>query len=516
MAASPAFKRYLLFPRSTHWLNPRADPSSTGAMAFALDDRILSRYRARVDALTTLDDAYARLGLDPVAAGSERLSVWEGWAKTHREAARALPRHEADALVEALRRAREQKMDGGDCMEHVSLTPKKALYLLQGWRGSALAWNSLPRAEQQSKRMQRSGKAIVNACCLRRDLDAEKGQSRDFMSALAECVVFAERHLAELWTGDLNHRILFELVLSAPRVLAEPLARKLPAAVDVPAAAQHMYERAVVCLLRSRHAGAAQRVGDLVLGEAWSFETATAWRWRLAGHLVRYASAAGARVLLACLAMEPAAMACRASGLRTLKDCLNMEATSEGLPMLVPLQLSLAARLAESAWGRAAQRREANRRGSLLSCVLQRAQAMSQVTAHLGQEEDAPLVYLTSKTTPAVETLQRFVEHLLAQGAALPLQDLPERPPLAAEGGARPALLDAACASPASSDDSQATTPQQLATAASSLPVCCVWCAPPILYWAYVPLLQGTTVGTALMLSVPTCVRPTTPLAHDS
>jgi len=477
-------------------------------MAIALDDHILSLYRTRVDALTALDDAYARLGLDPAAAGSERLHVWEAWAKTHRKAVRALPRHEANALAEALRHARQQKMDGGDCMEHVPLTLERALYLLQDWRDNALAWNSLPRAEQRSEPMQRTGKAIVNACCLRRGLDAEKAQCRDFMSALAENVVFAGRHLAELWTGDLNHRIFFELVLSAPHVLAEPLVRQLPAAALVPTTAQDIYERAVVCLLRSRHAEAAHRVGELVLGETWSFETASAWRQRLAGHLVRFASAAGSRVLLACLAMDPAAMASltsRASGIRVLKDCLNMEATAEGMPMLVPLQLRLAARLAELAqadatWGCAAQR-QPGRKGSrrLLSCVLERAKAMAQAAAPLGQEEGAPLVYLTSKTTPAVETLQRFVARRLAQGAA-------------PEGGARPALQDAACTSPASSDDSQATTapPQQLATAtpsaASSSPACCVWCAPPVLYWAYMPVQQGTAVGTALVLGVPTCV----------
>jgi len=506
-------------------------------MAMVLDEGILSLHRARVDALTLLDDAYARLGLDPAAAGGERLSVWEGWAKTHREAVRALPRHEAAALADALRHARQQKMDGGDCMEHVRLTPDEALHLLKDWCENALAWNSLPRAEQRRKPMQSRGKAIVNACCLRRDLDAEKAQNYDFMSALAECVVFAERHLAELWTGDLNHRILFELVLSAPCVLAELLARQLPAAAHVPAAAQHIYERAVVCLLRSRHAEAAQRVGEVVLGEAWNLETANhddkaeeehaAWRQRLAGHLVRFASAAGSRVLLACLAMEPAAMASlasRASGIRVLKDCLNLEATTEGMPMLVPLQLRLAARLAElvqadpTTWARAAQR-QPGRKGSrrLLSCVLERVKAMAPAAAHLEeQEEEAPLVYFTSKTTPAVECLQRFVEHRLAQGAAPSLQDLLEtgRPPLAAGGGAQPLLQDAACASPASSDDSQATTAsgQQLATAtpsaASSLPAGCVWCAPPILYWAYMPVQQGTTVGTALVLSVPTCVLP--------
>ncbi len=197
-------------------------------MAVAPADHSLGLCPAPVGALSALDEAYARLGLDPAASGSERLSVWEGWARAHRGAARALPPREADALAEALRHAREQKMDGGDCMEHVPLAPEEARRLLQDWRDNALAWNGLPCAEQRSEPMQRTGKAVVNACCLRRDLDAEKAQSRDFMSALAECVVFAGRHLGELWTGDLSHRILFELVLSAPRVLAEPLARQLP------------------------------------------------------------------------------------------------------------------------------------------------------------------------------------------------------------------------------------------------------------------------------------------------
>ena len=432
-------------------------------MAFALDDRILSLSCARAHALATLDGAYARLELDPAAVGNERLRVWEGWAKTYREAVRALPQHEADALAEALRHARRQKMDGGECMEHVQLTLVEARCLLQAWRETALAWNSLPRAEQRSESMQRTGKALVNACCLRRGIDAEKAQNRDFVRALDECVVFAQRHLADLWTGDFNHRIVFELVLSAPRVLAEPLVRRLPVATHVPAAARHIYERAVVCLLRSQHAEAAQRVGDLVLGEVWNFQTASAWRQRLAGYLVRFASAAGARVLRACLAMAPAAMAslaCKASGILVLRDCLNMDATPEGMSMLVPLQLRLAARLVElvledPTWGCAPQPGRKGRRRRP-SWVVERVKAMSQAAARLGQAEGAPPVHLTSMATPAVETLH--------------LQDF------------------------------------LTASSLCNLPVSCVWCAPPVLYWGYVPVQQGATMGTALVLSVPTCV----------
>ena len=270
-------------------------------------------------ALARLADAYARLGLDQAAYGSERIFVWAAW----RGSLELLSQSELDALGAVRHEAARRRGNGADCMEHIALKPARQVELLRAWHHSALHWNALALRQQREQELLRAGKELVNACCLRRHRDIWKRYSTDYLHALALCVRLAERHAAELWCGDLNHRIFFQLVLAAPRRLAPLLARLLPHLHQVSPALRDIYERAVVCLLRSRHRGALSLLESKVLGRAIDDYSYT--ERRLLGHLVRLASPGAAHVIAALAALPQAQlqrMLRKTSGARLLKDCL--------------------------------------------------------------------------------------------------------------------------------------------------------------------------------------------------
>ena len=255
-----------------------------------------------LQALAGLQSAYERLGLDPHAQGEERASVWRVWAREHRldDLAEAPLLRSVLALVH-LQRTLE------DTVEHLPLSPRTQLQRLQQWERHALAWNRLPRPAQRCVALQRQGKETVNACCLRRDRDRWKTYSPTYLAALDRALRLAEKHMSVLWIGDLNHRILLELVRCSPARLAPALLRCLPDIRAVPSTEWHhgFYERAVVCLLRQAvqpggHPAVVAVLATRVLAntaQGWRPTKITTWQRRVASHLVPYCPTA-ARVIL--------------------------------------------------------------------------------------------------------------------------------------------------------------------------------------------------------------------------
>ena len=285
-------------------------------------------------ALSLLADAYARLSLDPAADGAERLMVWAAWQGPYER----LTASEQQALAEVRSELKRHRDDGGDCMEHIALVPARQLQLLRQWRACALHWSSLPVLLQ--RRLMREGKEIVNACCLRRRRDDWKWHSRGYLQELALCVDLAERELSALWRSDINHRILLELVLAAPGRLAPLLQRSLPCLSDVLFEHRGVYERAVVCLLRTRHREALLALELKLMSRR--FCEYSEYELRILSHLVRMASPNAADVLRAVLELPALHQTARkGSGARFLKDCLlNVHGGALG-----ELQARLAARL---------------------------------------------------------------------------------------------------------------------------------------------------------------------------
>jgi hypothetical protein len=261
-----------------------------------------------------LDDAYARLGMDPLAHGAERLALWAAW----RGPEERLGAPERRALARALREFKRHKDDGGDCMEHIALAPARQLELLRLWRERALHWSSLSLSLQRG--MMRQGKEIVNACCVRRRRDAWKWRCRAYLQELALCVELAEREVAALWRSDVNHRVLLELVLAAPLRLAAPLQRSLPCLPDVRFSLRGVYERAVVCLLRALQREPLLALELKLLGR--HVRDYGEYECRVLGHLVRLASPNAADVLLALLQQPLGRVLDKKTGARIVKDCL--------------------------------------------------------------------------------------------------------------------------------------------------------------------------------------------------
>lgn len=308
-------------------------------------------------ALIFLETAYERLGLDPYASSDEKPAIWES-AKRDLDITRLLSYPEQTALTRLAQQSRAAKMDGGECFEHITLLPAEQLRIMAEWRTNILEWVRLPGTAQRAPGMQLRGKKAKNAFCSRRPRDAWKASSAEWLQETKRCVRFAIDNIDLLWRSDaICHHPFHELVLSAPKTLAPKLAAVLPFADEVGCKRGDgrspplwaAYERAVVCVLRSRHSDGCATIANRIFYDGWELSgDNTAARLRLASHAVRFAIPAGEKILRAWLEASPSSLRPllrHPKGLCALKASLSTETTVEYLPMLFRLQKEVAARL---------------------------------------------------------------------------------------------------------------------------------------------------------------------------
>lgn len=308
-------------------------------------------------ALIFLETAYERLGLDRYASSAEKPAIWES-AKRDLDITRLLSGPEQTALTRLAQQSRTVKMDGGECFEHITLLPVEQLRIMAEWRTNILEWVRLPGTAQRTPGMQLRGKKAKNAFCSRRPRDAWKASSAEWLQETKRCVRFAKDNIDLLWRSDaICHHPFHELVLSAPKTLAPKLAAVLPFADEVSckrggggsSSLWAAYERAVVCVLRSRHSDACAIIANRIFYHGWELSVEdTAARLRLASHAVRFAIPAGEIILRAWLEASPSSLRRllrHSHGLCALKASLSTETTVEYLPMLFRLQKEVAARL---------------------------------------------------------------------------------------------------------------------------------------------------------------------------
>lgn len=297
--------------------------------------------------LLDLRQAYVRMDLDPFARGIEQLSVWVQWNEKQENQNR-LDGLEHRALQQVLSAARKLKGDGGDCTLQLPLAPASQIHLMREWQLLIPTLNKLPLAWQRSNDLVDKNKELVNACCTRRPRDAWKRSCSAYAEALAGCVRLAHDLMEKLWRGDLAHHVVLQLVLASPTELALRLAQQLPEARHVPTPARYTYERAAVCILRSRCPKAVRVLEARALPES-ALPLGSGWLLRVAGHFVTHDSGGGGRVLGLLLKLSDERgkeLISKRAGLLLLQRCLRIREDSP----LREAQLALAARAKR--WGR--------------------------------------------------------------------------------------------------------------------------------------------------------------------
>ena len=297
--------------------------------------------------LLHLREAYVRLGLDAFARGIEQLSVWLQWSEKQSNW-NQLDAREQQALEQVLLAIRKFKGDGGDCMVQLPLDPALQIDLLREWLCMIPTWNKMSFAQQRGEALVHKNKEFLNAFCTRRARDDWKRNCSVYAEALADCVHLTRDLMEELWHGDLAHHVVFQLVRAAPTELALLLAQQLPEASLVPLSARYTYERAMVCLLRTR---CPQAVGVLKVRALpkHSLPLRCAWLLHIAAHFVTHGNSGGARVLRMLLQLSDEhghELASDPARLLFLQRCLRIR---EDTP-LQEAQLALAARA--KTWGR--------------------------------------------------------------------------------------------------------------------------------------------------------------------
>jgi hypothetical protein len=435
--------------------------------------------------LAALDAAYLRLGLDPCASLEERAAIWHQAARAGR--AEGLTPDEEQALRRILSQVKAARLDGGEVFEHLALRPRQQVKVMAAWRANICAWQQRPLEQQRSRSMQLLGKAAQNAFCCRRPRDAWKSHSRPWLEEMARCVAFAAEHVEELWRGDaISHHPLFEIVLSAPQTLAPLLAAALPCATAASlrraAPLWNAYERAVVCVLRSRQGAACEAVAGRIFHRNWRLDGERGGRLRLASHTVRYAIPAGEVILRAWLEAPPATIRKLLShhpGLCALRACLSTETTADYLPALLRRQQEVATRLQLLAQDDPALR--------ALLCPASGRKLGRRVAEMMSSA-------LSAAPRPQGAAAPR-VEHVLLARAEGQLEELPERestpPPGAERERCRGRPEDVRALDGASLCDADGTQPVAGASASSSgepvalAPVYAVLTQPG--YWVAVP-----------------------------
>lgn len=290
-----------------------------------------------INPLVDLGAAYDRLALDRFAVGIEKIDVWKQWHDAHGDQERAalLSTPELQALAQVLTAARKLKGNGGDCTTQLLLLPAQQLECLQEWKESILQWNELPFPRQRDPSLVSRNKEIVNACCTHRKRDEWKHTCLAYARLLAECVQVAQQNLSAIWKGDLAHHVVLQLVLASPNELALPLASELPVATGVRTEDRYTYERALVCILRSKFVPAVHVVKKQAL-PALALPRCS-WRLRLAGHFLTHGTSGGARVLRLLLQLsdsEGQQLLKLRAGLLFVQRCLRVECEDLKQPLL--------------------------------------------------------------------------------------------------------------------------------------------------------------------------------------
>lgn len=306
-------------------------------------------------ALLLLEAAYERLGLDPFASTAEKPTIWEIVNK-NKLALGLLSEEERDALAIVVRQKKTEKMNGGECFEPIRICPAEQIRIMTEWRTHILEWVSLPIAVQRSPSSQLMGKRAKNAFSSKRQRDAWKGRCAAWLQETEQCVSFASDHFDVLWRSDaICHHALHELVLAAPKTLTPRLAEVLPFANNVPGGCTRQsqqwaaFERAVVCVLRSRHSEACAMIASRIFYDGWQLSAdSPKAHLRLASHAVRFAIPAGEQLLQAWMEASPMLLKRllrHPQGLCALKASLSTDTTFEYLPALFRMQKALAVRL---------------------------------------------------------------------------------------------------------------------------------------------------------------------------
>lgn len=320
-------------------------------------DGLASRSPLSLDScVERLEAAYSRVRLDPRAQSfTEKSRVWaQACLDVGHDAPAlwALDDDEARTLGELLERVLEARMDGEILAEELTIPPNEQVSRLRSWLLWAFEIGQITRQEiRASDGWRRFGTEVVASLETCRSRDDWKLRSVRWLAAASNMVRFAEKHMDRLWSGEVNGFVALALVRLSPHRLAPALARALPQLQGpIIKLRRWHYERAVVAVLRTKAMDSIALVSDKLLKQgaikpgAYARES---WAARVQTHLVRFACAAGERVLAAWLALTDQELLRAATSQWTqslLKSVLQTQCTAD-FPKLLQKQTKLAHRV---------------------------------------------------------------------------------------------------------------------------------------------------------------------------